>query len=382
MTGGVEVSGTSSEPDGRTDVDDLVDRLCDAAAECTGDVDEVVAAAAERLAPLADDDARHELVARAIARLDGLDVLERYLADPDVDEVIVHRGIEVWIERDGRLAQVDRLPPGTVDVVVQRAVSPLGRRLDRTEPVIDARLPDGSRLCAVIAPVAVDGSIVAIRRHRLRHIPIAAFAPPAVGAVLGRLVRCRANVLVTGATSSGKTTLLAALLGRCHRHERIVAVEDTAELDLPDRHLVRLETRRATADGVRSVDAAELVRTALRLRPDRLVVGEFRGDEALAALQALNTGHDGSLATCHANSALDGLRRLEGLVLQAAPAWPMTAIRRQVTRSVDAVVHVERRDGRRTIAEIVEPIESDGEPDGRVVVDRSGVVGEFTRGRR
>lgn len=361
---------------------DLVERICLAAADRSGGVHEVVSATVERLAPLADDRARADLVARAVARLDGLDVLETYLADTEVDEVIVHRGTEVWVERAGRLRQVDRLPPGAIDVVVQRAVGPLGRRLDRSEPIIDARLPDGSRLCAVIAPVAVDGSIVAIRRHRLRQVPIAAFAPPPVAELLGELMRRRANVLVTGATSSGKTTLLAALLARCRHHERIVVVEDTAELDLPGRHVVRLETRHASPDGLRAVDAAELVRTALRLRPDRLVVGEFRGAEALAALQALNTGHDGSLATCHANSALDGLRRLEGLVLQAAPAWPMSAIRRQISRSVDAVVHVERRDGARAVVEIVEPIESDGEPDGRRIADRSTVLGDFERSRR
>ena len=360
----------------------VLERICVAALDHQGDVRDVVATLAERFAPLADDRERAELVDRAVARLDGLDVLETFLADPDVDEVIVHRGTEVWIERSGRLQRVDRLPVGSIDVVVQRAVAPLGRRLDRTEPIIDARLPDGSRLCAVIAPVAVDGTVVAIRRHRLRQLPVSAFAPPPVVDVLEQLIRRRSNVLVTGATSSGKTTLLAALLGRCRRSERIVAVEDTAELAVPDRHVVRLETRRATADGLRMIGADELVRTALRLRPDRLVIGEFRGDEALAAVQALNTGHDGSFATCHANSAIDGLRRLEGLVLQAAPAWPMRAIRRQVSRTIDAVVHVERHVGGRSVVEVVEPIESDDEPDGRLIVDRGGVVAELGRGRR
>ncbi len=362
--------------------DGVLERVCVAALEHEGDVRDVVRALTDRLAPLADDRERTELAARAVARLDGLDVLETYLADPDVDEVIVHRGVEVWIERSGRLQRVDRLPTGSIDVVVQRAIAPLGRRLDRTEPIIDARLPDGSRLCAVIEPVAVDGPIVAIRRHRLRHVPAAAFARPPVLEVIEQLIRRRSNVLVTGATSTGKTTLLAAMLGRCRRGERIVVVEDTAELAVPDRHVVRLETRRATADGLRAIGADELVRTALRLRPDRLVIGEFRGDEALAAIQALNTGHDGSFATCHANSAIDGLRRLEGLVLQAAPAWPMAAIRRQVSRTIDAVVHVERTAAGRSIAEVIEPIESDDEPTARVIVDRTGVVGEPTRSRR
>jgi pilus assembly protein CpaF len=356
--------------------------VCHAALGQQGPVADVVNAAVDRTAPLLDGRERRELVDRAIARLDGLDALDAYVRDPTIDEVIVHRGCEVWIERDGELSRVDRLDDGTIHVVLQRVIAPLGRRLDRTNPVIDARLPDGSRLCAVIEPVAVDGPIVAIRRHRLRQVPLGVFAGPDVVALLRDLVDRRANLLVTGATSSGKTTLLAALLASCQSTERCVVIEDTAELDLPDRHVVRLEARRATADGIRAIDADELVRTALRLRPDRLVVGEFRGVEALAAIQALNTGHDGSLATCHANSALDGLRRLEGLVLQAAPAWPIAAIRRQVSRSVDAIIHVERTGGHRQVVEVVEPIESDGEPDGRTLVRRGEVIAHPERRRR
>ena len=360
----------------------LLDRVCAAAIERAGPVRDVVAAEIDRLAPLAAPAERTTLIDRAVARLDGLDVLDEYLRDPEVDEVIVHRGHEVWVERGGSLVLVDRLDHDVVDVVLQRVTAPLGRRLDRTNPVLDARLPDGSRLCAVIAPVAVDGAIVAIRRHRLRHVPLDSFAPNDVIALLRDLIDRRANLLVTGATSSGKTTLLAALLSSCGPTERCIVIEDTAELDLPDRHLVRLETRHATADGVRAIDADELVRAALRLRPDRLVVGEFRGGEALAAVQALNTGHDGSLATCHANSALDGLRRLEGLVLQAAPAWPMAAIRRQVTRSIDAIVHLARVEEGRRVVEVVEPIESGDEPAGRTLADRGGVVADPERSRR
>jgi pilus assembly protein CpaF len=360
----------------------VLSAVCRAALDQPGPVADVVTAAVDRAAPLLSDPERHDLVVRAIARLDGLDALDAYVRDPTIDEVIVHRGREVWVERDGRLIEVDRLEHGAIEVVLQRVIAPLGRRLDRTNPVIDARLPDGSRLCAVIEPVAVDGPIVAIRRHRLRQVPLASFGAPDVVDLLLELVERRANLLVTGATSSGKTTLLAALLASCPSTERCVVIEDTAELDLPDRHVVRLEARRATADGIRAIDADELVRTALRLRPDRLVVGEFRGVEALAAVQALNTGHDGSLATCHANSALDGLRRLEGLVLQAAPAWPIAAIRRQVSRSVDAIVHVERTAGRRCVTEIVEPVESDGEPDGRSLVSDGHAVASPERRRR
>lgn len=358
----------------------LVDRVCTAAATQVGPVHDVVAREVDRLAPLTDGDERTRLIERAVARLDGLDALDRHLRDPLVDEVIVNRGGEVWVERSGDLTFVESMPQGAIDVVLQRVLAPIGRRLDRATPIIDARLADGSRLCAAIPPIAVDGTTVSIRRHRLRHVALSAFAAPPVVDLLRQLLARRANLLITGATSSGKTTLLGALLAETR--DRCVVIEDTAELDLPTQHLVRLETRPATADGVAAVDAERLVRAALRLRPDRLVIGEFRGNEALAAVQALNTGHDGSLATCHANSALDGLRRLEGLVLQATPAWPLAAIRRQVTRSIDGVIHLERRGRRRTIAEIVEPTEGDGEPAGLVLATNDRVVETSTRSRR
>lgn len=362
--------------------DTLIDQVCGVAAQRSGPVRDVVADAVDRLAPLADEAERKRVIGRAVARLDGLDALDAYLRDPAVDEVIVHRGSEVWIERYGTLTRVESLPSGAIEVVLERVLAPLGRRLDRTNPVVDARLPDGSRLCAAIAPVAVDGTIVTVRRHRLRHVPLADFASSSVTDLLVELMLRHANLLVTGATSSGKTTLLAALLATCPRSERCVVIEDTAELDLPDRHVVRLETRAATLDGVRAINADELVRAALRLRPDRLVVGEFRGVEALAAVQALNTGHDGSLATCHANSALDGMRRLEGLVMQAAPSWPIDAIRRQVSRSIDAIVHVERHGALRRVVEVVEPDEHDGEPSGQTLATSDEVVAEPTRLRR
>jgi pilus assembly protein CpaF len=362
--------------------DDLVDRACAEVATRTGPVEQLAAAVVDHLAPLADDAERTELVSRVVARLDGLDALEHHLDDDTVDEVLVNRGGDVWVERGGTLERGEPLPSGAVEVVLQRVLAPIGRRLDRTTPIVDARLADGSRLCAVIAPVAADGTVLAIRRHRLRRVDLEAFAPPDTVDLVLELVRRRANLLVTGATSSGKTTFLAAVLRACGPTERCVVIEDTAELELPDHHLVRLEARRSTLDGVGAIDAAELVRTALRLRPDRLVVGEFRGDEALAAVQALNTGHDGSLATCHANSALDGLRRLGGLVLQAAPSWPMAAIRRQVSRSVDAVIHLERAGAQRRVVEVVEPVESDGEPDGRVLVDRGRQIARPTRRNR
>lgn len=366
-----------------TELTRTVDAVCRAAADRRGDVAAIVVELVDAFAPLATGAERHRLARRAVARLDGLDVLATLLDDPTVDEVMVNRGTEVWIDRSGQLLRCDDLPPDTIDTILERVLAPLGRRLDRQTPSVDARLPDGARLCAVIAPVAIDGTTLSIRRHRNRAVPLDAFAPTAVVALLRRLVATRANVLVTGATSTGKTTLLAALVDDLDPAERLVVVEDTAELRLDGRHAVRLETRLATVDGVAAIDAARLVRTALRLRPDRLVIGEFRGDEAVAIVEALNTGHDGSLSTCHANSAVDGLRRLETLVMQAVPTWPLTAIRRQVSRSIDAVVHLHRGTrGRRAIAEVVEVVEGDGEPQVRQLAVDDRVVGAFERGRR
>jgi pilus assembly protein CpaF len=361
----------------------MVEAVCAAARARPGDVRAVVADLVATMAPLASAREHDALVRRAIARLDGLDVLDTLFDDPDVDEIMVNHGTEVWVDRGGRLTDVGRLPPGVADTVLERVLAPLGRRVDRRQPVVDARLPDGARLCAVVAPVAVDGTTMAIRRHRTRTVPLDRFASAPVTDLLRAAVAARSNVLVTGATSAGKTTLLAALVGAVDERERLVVIEDTTELSLDDRHVVRLETRPATVDGVAEVDAAQLVRASLRLRPDRLIVGEFRGLEAVAIVEALNTGHDGSLSTCHANTALDGLRRLETLLMQAMPSWPLTAIRRQVTRSIDVVVHLRRHhDGTRRVDEVVEVIEGDGEPSGRRLTAGDRVVAGLERGRR
>jgi pilus assembly protein CpaF len=366
--------------------DALVESVCADARGVRGDVRAAVEAAADRRAPLAPEAERARLVAAAIARLSGLDVLEQHLEDIAVDEVVVNTGGEVWIDRSGRLVPGGRLPDGAVDVVLERVLAPTGRRIDRANPIVDVRLPSGARLCAVVAPVAVGGTALAIRRHRSGVVPIDAFtAEPGVADLLRDIVRSRCNGVISGATSSGKTTLAAALLASTDG-DRLVVCEDTAELPLPGRHVVRLEARPEHADGGAGIDLARLVRTALRLRPDRLVVGEFRGAEVLAAIEAMNTGHDGSLSTCHANSAVDALHRLETLVMQSAPTWPLTAIRRHVARSLDVVLHVERAsDGSRRIAEIVEVALDSGEHGEhrvRPLVRDGRVVGELRRRRR
>lgn len=365
-------------------LDRLVDEVCARAVGIAGEVVSVVSDVVDELAPLATIADRQAAIDWAVARLDGLDVLDQLVNDSEVDEVMVNRGREVWVDRRGALHRMENLHPGAVDVVLERVLAPLGKRLDRTNPIVDARLPDGARLCAVVPPIALDGTTMSIRRHRRRRIPVAEFTTPAGTTALSEIVGRRANVLVTGATSSGKTTLLAAMTDFAAEGERLVLIEDTSELVLGDhRHVVRLEARSAGLDGVEAVDLAHLVRTALRLRPDRLIVGEFRGPEVVAVIEAMNTGHDGSLATCHANSAIDGLRRVETLVMQTAPSWPLAAIRRQVSRSIDAVVHLARGpDGRRAVDHVIEVVESGGEPDGRPIVANGRRVGEFARGRR
>jgi pilus assembly protein CpaF len=368
-----------------TDVPTVVAGVCSDAAGVRGDVHDVVGALVDRRVPLASPHDRARLIELAVARLAGLDALEHHLHDPDVDEVMVNGGGDVWIDRRGELVAAGRLPDGAVDVVVERVLAPTGRRVDRTSPIVDVRLPDGSRLCAVVDPVAVGGTALAIRRHRRRTLPLVAFTDRSdVATLLREVVAARCNVLVSGATSSGKTSLVGALLAQA-TGDRLVVCEDTAELALDGHHAVRLEARPATADGPGAVDLARLVRTALRLRPDRLVVGEFRGVEVLAAVEAMNTGHDGSLSTCHANGALDALGRMETLLMQAAPTWPLPAIRRQVTRSLDVVVHVERlADGTRRVAEVVEVVEAvdrDGNPAVTVLATAAGVGRGLSRGR-
>lgn len=323
----------------------------------------------------------------------GLGPLERWLADPNVTDVMVNGGAEIWIERrtdPGRRTvtslgpqYVGLLDAGVLDTVIERILAPIGRRLDRSSPVVDARLPDGSRVCAVVPPIAVDGPCLAIRRFGIDAVPVSSFASAAVVTLLGEIVAARCNVLVSGATSAGKTTLLNAMAALVAPHERIVTLEDTAELRLLAPHVVRLETRPASPDGAPMVDLAMLVRTALRLRPDRLVVGEVRGHEANDLVQALNTGHDGSLATVHANSPTDALARLESLVVQASPSWTLDAVRAQVRRSIDVIVHLRRDiDGTRRIGQVCEV-----EPEGRelavrALADRDAVVGTLRRGRR
>jgi pilus assembly protein CpaF len=287
----------------------------------------------------------------------GLGPLEPLLADPTVTEVMVNGPEHAYVERRGRLESVALgLDAAAIVHLVERVVAPLGLRLDRASPMVDARLPDGSRLHAVIPPLAVDGPCVTIRRFRARAVDLADFGVDGLAArFLLRAVHAGWNVLVAGATSAGKTTFLNTLSQAIPHTERVVTIEETAELRLAQPHLVRLEARPANAEGIGAVAVRELVRAALRMRPDRLVVGEVRGGEALDMLQALNTGHDGSMSTIHANGPADALTRLETLVLLAGSGLPLPAVRAQMTSSIDAVVFVARgRNGARRVESIAE----------------------------
>ncbi len=300
-------------------------------------------------------------VARAVtARATGLGPLEPLLADEAVTEVMVNGRGPVWVEQAGRLHATEvHLTRPEVDLLIERIVGPLGLRADRTSPVADARLPDGSRVNVIVPPLALDGPCITIRRFGARRVPLGALCPPGVADLLAWAIAARANILVSGGTGAGKTTLLNALGALLPASERLVTVEDTAELRLPGPHVVRLEARPATADGVGATTIRQLVRNALRMRPDRIIVGEVRGPEVIDMLWAMNTGHEGSLSTCHANSPLDALRRLEVMAMSAGLDLPLAAVRDQLASALDLVVQVARGpDGQRqvqSVGEVVDP---------------------------
>jgi pilus assembly protein CpaF len=331
-------------------------------------------------APLLSDADRERMVDELLADLMGLGPLEPLLADGAVTDVMVNGDGAVWIERRGQLERAGVvLDASTVFHLIEKVVAPLGLRADRSSPLVDARLADGSRVNAVVPPLAVDGPCLTIRRFGARAVPLARFAPAGVVELLRGAVQERRNIMICGGTGSGKTTLLNALAREIPHGERIVTVEDAAELRLPQDHVVRLEARPANADGAGEVRIRDLVRNSLRMRPDRIVVGECRGPEALDMLQAMNTGHEGSLSTCHANGADDALRRLETMVLMGDVALPLGAVREQLASALDVLVVVSRRGARRRVTEVAEVLQSYDGPRTRVVADAEAVRAEWER---
>jgi pilus assembly protein CpaF len=331
-------------------------------------------------APLLHGDDVRRVVDEVAARVRGLGPLDALLADAAVSEVMVNGTGDVWVERGGRLARTDVvLDAATTGHLIERVVGPLGLRVDRASPLVDARLPDGSRVNAVVPPLAVDGPCLTIRRFVARRVELDDVCPPGVGSLLAWAVQARLNLLVAGGTGAGKTTLLNALAAEIPSGERVVTVEDAAELRLLQEHVVRLEARPPSAEGAGEVPVRDLVRNALRMRPDRIVVGECRGPEALDMLQAMNTGHEGSLSTCHANGPADALRRLETMVLMGEVQLPLAAVRSQLEAALDLIVQVARcGDGGRRIVAVAEVVEGAGSSERAsrtdLVADAGGLV--------
>ena len=320
---------------------------------------EVQALVEAEAGPLPEAD-REALCERVVLLARGLGPLEPLLSDPSVDEVMVNGPHSVYVERRGQLERTAVSFGGEPELLhaIERILSPLGRRVDEASPLCDARLPDGSRVHAVIPPLSLTGPCLTIRRFRrdgfgLRDLVARSTLPPELAEFLALCVTAKAALLVSGGTGSGKTTTLNALSGAIPGEERIVTIEDAAELRLRQRHVVRLEARPPGLDGRGEVTIRTLVRNALRMRPDRIVVGEVRGPEALDMLQALNTGHDGSLTTVHANSPEDALRRVETLALMAGVGLPHAAVRDQVASALDVVVHQSRQPGGERVVESV-----------------------------
>jgi pilus assembly protein CpaF len=345
----------------------LIERRRVAAASgnrAVADLPDEVRALVDEEAALLGPATRAEVAARIVRDTVGLGPLEDLLADQSVEEVMVNGPDHVYVERAGRIEAVDVRFPGEEELrnAIERILAPLGRRIDELSPMVDARLADGSRVNVVIPPLAVDGPALSIRRFGAvrpgpRELVERGSLDRAQCELLDRAVADRRSVLVSGGTGAGKTTLLNALSSFIDPAERIVTIEDAAELRLQQRHVVRLESRPASVEGKGEVSVRDLLRNALRMRPDRIVIGEVRGPEALDLLTALNTGHDGALSTVHANSAADALNRLETLALMAGVGLPHKAIAEQVQRGVDLVVHVERcADGSRRVAEIAEVV--------------------------
>jgi pilus assembly protein CpaF len=321
-------------------------------------LDRIVAADEVEVSPLE----RRAFVGEVLQDTLGFGALEPLLEDVTVTEIMCNGHDDVWVERNGRLEHVPVAFDDEAQYrwVIEKIAASVGRRVDEGSPMVDARLPDGSRVNAVLPPLALDAPALTIRKFsadpfRVQDLIRFGTMTMDLALVLEACVRGRLNVLLSGGTGTGKTTALNVLSGFVPENERIITIEDTAELQLQQPHVVRLESRPANVEGAGEVSIRDLVRNALRMRPNRIIVGECRGAEALDMLQAMNTGHEGSLTTVHANSPRDALRRLETMVLMAGYDLPIRAVREQVASAIDVIVQLERLpDGRRIVSEVTE----------------------------
>lgn len=336
--------GTVEEKQTRAQIRDIANRLIN-----------------EEAAPLSLIQRRH-VVRQIEDEVMGLGPLEPLLADPSVSDILVNGPEHIYVERAGKLQRTAIRFHDDAHLlnIIDRIVSKVGRRIDESIPMVDARLHDGSRVNAIIPPLAIDGPVLSIRRFRkdaLRMDDLVRFG--SLNSTLIELLRSivlgRLNVMISGGTGSGKTTLLNAMSAFIPERERIITIEDSAELQLQQPHVVRLETRQVNVEGRGQITQRDLVRNSLRMRPDRIVVGEVRGAEALDMLQAMNTGHDGSLTTIHANSSRDALSRVETMVAMTGIQFPITALRTQIASAIDVLIHMERQeDGCRRITSVQE----------------------------
>jgi len=315
------------------------------------------------------DDLRKQVFTDIIDELTGFGPIQPLLDDPDISEVMVNGPKKVFIEKNGKLTKsaVTFDDDDHVLRVIDRIILPLGRRVDADSPTVDARLPDGSRVNAVIRPVSIDGPSITIRKFRKDKLSIQQLIDygsltPNMAEFIRACVLAHLNIVISGGTGSGKTTLLNVLSSYIPEEERIVTIEDAAELQLQQDHVLRMETKVPNVDGKGAVTIRDLVRNSLRMRPDRIIVGECRGGESLDMLQAMNTGHDGSLTTLHANSPRDALSRLETMVLMAGMDLPLKVVRQQISSAVDLIIQQTRlKDGSRKVTAITEVVGMEGE---------------------
>ncbi|MDI9854328.1 CpaF family protein [Comamonas sp. 17RB] len=328
----------------QTQIDALIRRICD-----------------EQRLQLASQE-EQAIARQMLDEMVGVGPIEPLLHDDSVNDILVNGAGQIFVERFGKLelTPITFIDEEHVFNTAQRIATRVGRRIDEANPMVDARLPDGSRVNVITHPLALDGTTISIRKFMRRDLSLESLAQRGamsmdMAVLLRRAMEARLNVIVSGGTGAGKTTLLNALSQRISPDERIVTIEDAAELQLQQIHVVRLETRPESAEGSGRIDQRDLLKNALRMRPDRIILGEVRGGECFDMLQAMNTGHDGSLCTVHANTPRDALSRLENMVMMANMQLPLAAIRRQIASAVDLIVQIERmRDGGRRLVSIVE----------------------------
>ena len=315
------------------------------------------------------DDIRNQIFSQVMDDLLGYGPIQSLLDDPDVSEIMVNGPKKVFVEKKGQLTKsnVTFDDDDHVVRVIDRIILPLGRRVDFDSPTVDARLPDGSRVNAVVRPVSIDGPSITIRKFRKDKLQVEDLInygslTRQMADFLHACVKARFNIIISGGTGSGKTTLLNVMSGFIPENERIITIEDAAELQLQQDHVMRMETKPANSDGQHAVTIRDLVKNSLRMRPDRIVVGEVRGGEALDMLQAMNTGHDGSLTTVHSNAPRDAISRIETLVLMAGMDLPLKVVRQQISSAVDLIVQQTRlKDGQRKVTAVTEVAGMEGD---------------------